>query len=248
MARPEWTECPECGASVKADKLDAHRASAHASAAAKTLGSMRRFVPWIAGVLVVGLIVAGLAYLGTRPAPKLDAGDDPYAGSVDAPLTIYLFEDYQCPHCRNFELAGGWDDLKTTWVDTGDVRVVFKDLAFLGDDSWTAAEASECVWEQDPDEWLDWKHAVFVAQGPERSGWASEENLIAITEEWGKTDMATFTDCLTSGRMRAEVEADVDEAREAGVNSTPTLVVGGSRLNANDRAAVDAAIREALGR
>lgn len=62
-------------------------------------------------------------------------------GNPNAPVTIRLYEDFQCPYCGEF----GRDtlpELVTRYVKTGKVKLVSEPLAFLGTDSVEAAKAA----------------------------------------------------------------------------------------------------------
>ena len=140
----------------------------------------RRKMGWMLGVGAVVVLVAVLVFLA-RPAPvgALTETDDPTLGAADAHVTLYYFADFQCPACQQFELAR-FDALKRDYIDAGHVRLVFKDMAFIGDDSFTAAEASQHVWKTRPDLYWTWHRGVYEMQGAERSGWASalSENML----------------------------------------------------------------------
>ncbi|MBI2077202.1 MAG: thioredoxin domain-containing protein [Euryarchaeota archaeon] len=253
-----WTNCPQCGASLRGSRLEGHVRRVHPGGATteaerlkivqrrrgvKKLGLAALVVLAIAGAILLASI---LPRLGQREPSGLSAEGEPAWGTANATLDVFLFADYQCPFCQRFELEGGLDHILQRWVTTGEVRLVFKDLAFIDEDSFTAAEASQAVWALAPGNWTEWNRLVYERQGPERSGWASHANLVSLAREWGKVPLAEFTESLDDGRHRAEVDGDVAEARRAGVTSTPSIVVGTRRLNALDRSAVDAAIGEAL--
>lgn len=253
-----WTTCPHCGVSVRAEKLEFHLGRVHpggaTTASARGRIERRRRLVRRAGwaVLVVAILVGAVALaawlprLGERSPPEISSTGEPYWGSENATVDVFAFEDYQCPFCREFELNGGLDHLLDRWVTSGAVRLVYKDLAFISEDSIAAAEASQAVWDLAPGNWTEWNRLVFERQGMEKSGWASRANLVELARGWGKVPFDEFSRAMDDKTYQAEVQGDVDEAREAGVNSTPSIVVGGRRFNALDRAAVDAAIEDAL--
>lgn len=254
----DWARCEICGDRMKADRLPHHVEEVHPEGAASDAERAqvedrrerrRKINLAAAGVLAVAALVAGgwaLTQLGGPTETTLADDDDPRVGSPDANLTVYLFEDYQCPHCADFETQGGFDHLHSTWVEPGEVRVVFKDFPIVGEDSTTAAEASQCVWENNPDAWLDWHHHVFANQGQPDSGWADDDGLVALARDHGGVDAGELQDCLDSGRYREEVQADREQGEANGVPGTPSLVVGDRVVNPRDTETVDDAIRDAL--
>ena len=153
----------------------------------------------------------------------------PIMGSADADLELYYWMDFQCPFCERFERQT-FPDLYRDHVETGSVRVVLTTVPFFGEDSMTAAVASSCVWDSVRDDtsvYWDWHTAVMSQQGDRNSGWASAENLIAITEAVSGVDAGRVEDCISSerGERAAVVRSEAETARSLGVRATPGFVV-----------------------
>jgi protein-disulfide isomerase len=70
-------------------------------------------------------------------SPINNSGDI-YIGKASAPLTMTYWFDYQCPFCKRFE-DNVIPNLITDYVNTGKLKIVFKDFPFLGNDSMTGA-------------------------------------------------------------------------------------------------------------
>ncbi len=134
-------------------------------------------------IIVAALIIAlAIVYTHFAPTPqggnnaaavapsvdikKVNIAGDPYIGNPNAPVTIAYWSDYQCPFCKQFEETTLME-LKSTYVDTGKVKVVFKDFQFLGEDSLTAALYARAVWELYPSEYFAWRIAIFSKQDDE---------------------------------------------------------------------------------
>ena len=64
--------------------------------------------------------------------------------------------------------------LKKDYIDTGKIRIVYKDLQFLGPDSTTLGQVSRAVWQLAPSKFADWHKAVYDNQGQEKTGWATK--------------------------------------------------------------------------
>lgn len=207
--------------------------------------SQRRRAWWGVGGLAAVGITALIFLLPAATQPRLDDAHDPVLGSSNALVTIYYFADFQCPFCREFEL-GGLDGLRADFIETSEVRLVFKDLAILGDDSWTAAQASQHVWTTTPDLYWTWHRAIFEAQGAERDGWARAENLVALSANVEGIDAEGMSSALADARYLEEARDDQAQGNAAGVRGTPSLVIDGRVYNALADADVRAAIAEAL--
>jgi protein-disulfide isomerase len=167
-------------------------------------------------------------------------------GRDDAPVTVEIWADYQCPYCALFSQQVE-PPLIAQYVETGQVRLVFRDLAFLGDESRWAAVAARLAEEQDA--FWPYHDYLFSNQLGENTGSFDVERLQEIATRVG-LDRSIFDAGLqldaaraTFAEIRAEFEAD---AARLGIRSTPTVVVDGTRLEANDLATIRAAIDAAL--
>jgi len=152
------------------------------------------------------------------------AADDHIRGDVNAPVKIFEFSDFQCPFCSKHHAT-----MQQIMDQYGDkVAWVYKHfpLDSLHPQARTAAEASECVWEQKGNEGF-WQFAdkLFANQatlGPELySQVADELNL--------NTDQ--FDDCVKSRKYQDKVEAEYQAGVKAGVRGTPGNFVNGISVN-----------------
>jgi protein-disulfide isomerase len=151
--------------------------------------------------------------------------DGPRLGSPDAPVTIEYWADYQCPFCARFAL----DVIPqlVSRIADGSVALVHRDFAFLGQESIDAAVAVRCAGQQG----LYWPmhDAVYAAQNGENQGTFSRAKLQELGTSVG-VDPATFTSCLDERGPLVEVLDDTAAGVRAGVTSTPTVDVNGTRF------------------
>lgn len=113
----------------------------------------RRTAGWAFTALIAVSFVAlvGPQLLGSmlQSRQSFDLSEEPMLGSQDANVTVVAFEDFKCPYCAQFT-AGPYQQLKTEYIQTGKVKFYFVNNPLpLGQDSYTAAAAGECVLEQD---------------------------------------------------------------------------------------------------
>lgn len=145
----------------------------------------------------------------------------PLLGSQSAPLTIVEFGDYQCPNCgswfRNTKPA-----IVENYIDTGKANLVFMDLAFLGKDSPKAAQASYCAEEQG--KYWQYHDLLYSSQQGIDDGWANSERLKAFAFSL-ELDMDLFNSCMDSGKYAKRVQYNIDEAKKAGADATPTFFI-----------------------
>jgi protein-disulfide isomerase len=200
----------------------------------------------IVGAVVVAVVaVAAIALLGpgddsSQPG---DVSLDKSLGAEDASVVVVEYADFQCPYCEQFATGAG-QQLKADYVDQGQVRLVFRHLAFIGDESTWAAEASECANEQGA--FWEYHDKLFAEQAGENEGAFSKDNLKRFAAELG-LESGQFDECLDSGEYRSKVRDDVNEAQRRRINSTPSLLVDGRFIqNGSNYQVLQAAIEAAL--
>lgn len=155
----------------------------------------------------------------------------PFIGDPKAEPMAY-FSDYQCPFCKKFD-AEILPTLKKDYVDTGKMKIVFKDFTFLGSDSTTAALFAHAVWNLYPDKYFTWREAMFNAQDEEGSqgfgNRASIEALITTIPGLDKEKISADVDAHKDAYQKI-VDAETAEAKKFGVEGTPSLIVGKTLL------------------
>jgi protein-disulfide isomerase len=142
-------------------------------------------------------------------------------GKPDAPVTVTEFADLQCPFCRDYTI-NQFPGIVAKYVKTGKVKMVFKNYAFIGPDSLTAARAAEAAGKQNK---LWYFIDVFYNnQGDENTDYVTDAFLKKIAEGAGVDADKMLTDRQDPKIDTAIAKAQQD-AQQAGVNSTPTFLV-----------------------
>src|SRR3970040_2027316 len=114
------------------------------------------------------------------------------------------------------------------YVNTGKVRYVFKYFPFLGDESYYAAEATECA--SDQGKFWEYHDLLFTRWVGEGRGTFLPDTLKEYAAELSLHTQA-FTACLDSRRHEATVLADKRDGAQAGVKYTPTLFLNGTVIS-----------------
>jgi protein-disulfide isomerase len=151
-------------------------------------------------------------------APRFEvAADGPARGPAGAPITIVEFSDFQCPYCQR--VLPIMDEILAKYPD--EVRLVYRHLPLesIHPRARAAAEAAACAQHQDG--FWPYHDKLFA-----NSRALDEEDLRRYAGEVG-LDATAFDQCLTDGRFRAKVDADLAAARAVGISSTPTFLVNG---------------------
>jgi len=145
----------------------------------------------------------------------------PYLGDPNAPITLVEFGDYQCFFCNKF-FHDTEQKLLENYVDTGKVKIIFKDFTIIGPDSITAAHAAHCA----DDQGLFWEYHDMLYNNwtGENNGWASSENLLRMAQDLG-LDIDEFTDCMLNEIHTQIISASNNDARTLGLTGTPGFFV-----------------------
>jgi protein-disulfide isomerase len=175
----------------------------------------------LAAVIVLGLVLINLNTPRATPiTPQVSVGRT--LGQADAPVTIDLYSDFQCPVCRRAELE--IRKLITDYVDTGKAKVVYHNFAFIGPESQAAAQAAECANEQGK----FWEYASFLFdhQTGENVGAFSTTNLKQFATDL-KLDTGAFNACLDSGKYAQQIQSETAAGSALGIRATPTFMING---------------------
>ena len=183
-------------------------------------------------VVVVGVIfsVLGNRSPGVGAIPASVSATDGYGITFNGDLknkpTIDLWEDFQCPSCKRFELTNG--SYIQQLVAEKKAKVVYHLLSFLGPESVLAANASACA--ADENKFLAFHAYLYATQGSENSGAWSNAGLIRAGASAGLTD-SKFKNCVNNGSYTSWVTKIANDGAKKKINSTPTVLVNGKELD-----------------
>jgi protein-disulfide isomerase len=166
-----------------------------------------------------------------------------FIGRPDAPVTLDQYADFQCPACGEFarEIE---PQLRIGYVVNGRVRLVWHDFPWIGNESYTAAQAGRCAGEQGG--FWAYHDYLYAHQRGENLGQFVPENLKVFAADIG-LDSAAFDACLASGRALASIRDDVSKALDRGVTVTPYFFINGQpRVGAPPTARFGALLDTAL--
>jgi protein-disulfide isomerase len=113
--------------------------------------------------------------------------------------------------------------IEQEYVADGRVKLVFRPMTFIGQESVWAAEAAECANEQG--KFWDYHDKLFENQRGENQGGFSIKNLKRFAEELA-LDTQAFNQCIDSHKYEDLVKAETQDALKKDIQSTPTFVIG----------------------
>ncbi len=205
-------------------------------------------VLWTGVAIVIAAVVIGFAaitQLGNSgssaalvaPAESVPASitvDKETMGKSDAPVTLTVYSDFQCPSCGLFARQTE-PRLRSTYVEQGKLKIVYHDAAFQGakagaayDESVEPAAAARCAGEQNLFwQFHDW---LFANQKGENQGGFSKDRVDQIAKQVPGLDYATWSTCWAGGAQQAIVKQQTQETQGLKIDSTPTLDINGQRI------------------
>ena len=217
---------------------------------------MRNILIVAGGIVAVAAIAAGV-YFGTRPvvsgpAPTVAVGSpdktallgiqagDHVLGDPKAPVTLIEYASFTCPHCAHFHMLV-LPELKKKWIDTGKVKLIYRDFP-LDQAAAKAAQLAECSGKEKYFAVID---IIFRGQAV----WATASDPIAELAKslriagMGENEVKA---CLANESIATAVVNDYRGGEVLGVNSTPSLFLNGQMYRgARSVEELDAALEKA---
>ena len=154
-------------------------------------------------------------------AQKLIKDGSPIMGDTNSEITILEFGDYQCTFCFRFHQST-LKTLEKDYIDSGKVRLVFKDFPLNGPDSLLAAEASYCA--EDQGKYWEYHDELYTNWAGEKTGWITRDSLNSFADTVGLNN-EQFNKCLDDKKYQQRVLDHEDFARKIGVDATPSFFI-----------------------
>jgi protein-disulfide isomerase/uncharacterized membrane protein YphA (DoxX/SURF4 family) len=261
LARHDHVEEP----SAKRMRSDQGRRKYLAEVAAKQKAARDR-TRYVHGSLALVIVLVAVIGIGVQHGrAKIDSGLSTVNASVqygvaygqNAAATVDVYEDFQCPHCREFEQQVGATLHKDVKANLAQVRyrpIAILDSAANDDYSTRAANAALCASDISVDFFVKYHDYLFgedaagnTIQPPESGPGRTDKQLISYADAAGlpKKNKVAFTTCVDSLQHRKLVQAMTEQASKRGVVGTPTVYVDGKKLTTLSLAALKQAIAAA---
>ena len=186
---------------------------------------------------------AGTASATTTAAILALGPRDAILGDPNAPVTVIEYGDYQCPFCADY-FQKLEPVIKQQYIDTGKVRMVFRDLPFLGAESVAAANAAQCA--EDQNALWAYHDALYTAKlgdyakgGGEDDGFFNKALFLSIAAQL-HLNTTTFATCIDNNTDANYVTQEKTGAETLiGGDSTPTTFVNGVMVTVGGQGAGD---------
>ena len=178
-------------------------------------------------VLGIGILALLLA------PPPAAAGNVPFGEAVaemvmgrdDAPVTMIEYSSLACPHCAAFH-RDVLPKIKESYIDTGKVRLVYRDFP-LGGLALAAAMLARCGGRE---KYFGFIEVLYRSQAQ----WSRSDDPrreLARVARFGGISQKDFEACLTNEPLMTDIrERAVDAKQKFGIDSTPTFIIDGETI------------------
>ncbi len=191
-------------------------------------------------------VLAGMAALAAAGPAFAEAEMPPVEsfvqGDPDAPVSLIEYASLTCPHCASFHV-NAYQDLKRDYIDTGKVKLEFREVFFDKEGLW-AAMLARCGGEAKYFGFID----ILLRK---QKDWSRAESVPAELFKIGRLGGLTKEEmdaCLQNNDFaRALVEKYQGYRDDPLLEGTPTLILDGEKLDHSSAAAIAAAIDAKLG-
>ncbi|MEO9137816.1 MAG: MauE/DoxX family redox-associated membrane protein [Jatrophihabitans sp.] len=218
----------------------------------------------LAGVIVlVSIIGIGVQSGRAKIAGSLVAKNVSVTNGVvfgkKAAATVDVYEDFQCPNCREYEDRVGATMEAAVRANKAQVRyhaIAFLDSGSNGNRySSRAANAAYCAAEISVDAFYRLHKVLYgkiggkQVQPDEGTNGRTNDDLLSYAKAAQITgsDLTNFTGCVESEKHKALVEAITERSSKDGVSGTPTVLVNGKPIGLTEKdftAAVTKALKK----
>ncbi len=142
-------------------------------------------------------------------------------GKPTAPATLTVYEDPQCPYCRDWDL-NTLPTVISQFVRPGKIKLVYRGINILGPNSDDGLRAIYAAGAQD--KLWNLATAVYARQGAENSGWITRNVLLAAAADAGADGPAILAR-MGSAAVTAQLRQAGQQATTDQVRGTPTFVL-----------------------
>ena len=201
----------------------------------------RRFVVTLAAGAALALAACQNGEAGSGGAQEMALGAD-----EGAAVTVIEYASTTCGVCARWDQEV-WPEFKKKYVDTKQVRYVFREIATP---PYEVANAgfllARCAAGGDEQKYFEVIHALFRSQEEMARTGDARAALLNVAKSAGMTEQQ-FQDCVTDEKQIVALQERMERfAREDNIRGTPTFIVNGKQTEGITMAELDAAIQPLL--
>lgn len=201
----------------------------------QSTGVITKVIVWTLIVLALGLLIYGLAVLGSKDGNEglgtksnvTTSGiqtDDHVRGKTSAPVVLIEYGDFQCPACGT-----AYSIVKQLETELGDkLVVVFRHFPLnQHKNALVASEAAEAAGKQG--KFFEMHDLLYENQDK----WSESSDFQTFANSYATQlglDVTKFESDMKASDAQSKIDADLASGRKAQVNSTPTFFLNGTKM------------------
>jgi protein-disulfide isomerase len=239
----------------KKSSAEARAERAAAALAEQRRQERRRTTLSVIGVVVAMAVIVGAGFLvaRNRGGGPNDSAADPAGGTVAATIgdagaahQVVIWEDFLCPFCG--ELEKQTREKLSTAADDGKVQVTYRPFNLLQTDySQQSLEVFAATQRSAGDKVAKKLHDLLYESQPSESGpFPSKDDIVALAVQAG-ADKATIQKSLDNGDAEKWADESTQAASDAGVQSTPTVLLDGKEVTGRTVDDLAASLLQSIG-
>lgn len=158
---------------------------------------------------------------------RRSADDSRALGDVDAPVVMVIFSDFRCPFCAEFSRSVE-PELVSRYVDTGKLRIEWRDQPIFGEQSELAARAGWAAAAQG--RFWEFTEAVYGDAPATGHPDLPIDVLVEKAKAAGVPDTDRFRRETLSSTYNGAIDDDREPTREFGIIGVPAFVINGEPI------------------
>ncbi|MBC3194251.1 thioredoxin domain-containing protein [Pseudonocardia sp. C8] len=191
----------------------------------------------VIGIIVVvafAALVGFGVYWNSQPGefvvPRNATAQGVPTGNEAAPNKIDIYLDFQCPACKQFEEISGTalDELR----DTGQAQIIYHPIAILdrvSPDQYSSRSAAASGCAADAGVFRQFEKLLYANQPTEGDPGLTTEQLTQFAQQAGAGP--DIGQCISDERYEPWAQGITQQAFQAQVQSTPTVLVNGQKVD-----------------
>ena len=187
------------------------------------------------------LLLGGVALMtlaGCSGAKTVAEGDMALGAADGAKVTVVEYASVTCHVCAAWQ-EEVWPAFKAKYVDTNQIRYVFREMPTPPVDVATAGFLlARCAGE---DKYFDVVHQILASVTSWDAGKPPRQTLVEVAGAAGLTEQQ-FQQCITDEDAIRALDGRIREAQAAGVTGTPAFFVNGKSVPDRSLSGLSAAI------
>jgi protein-disulfide isomerase len=142
-------------------------------------------------------------------------------GQASAPATLIVYEDPQCPFCRQWNIQT-LSTVVNQFVRTGKLKLEYRGVVIIGPDSVRGLRAVDAAAKQN--KLWNLVDALYARQGAENSGWITNSAILAAAKDAGANGQAILAG-MGASSVNATLNTWQKQAMADQLKGTPTFVI-----------------------